>query len=180
MRSSRHREFWFPPLAALRSCLCVVAVSGSSRAQPPPAPPPLWTPAASSPEFLPSCFLSSLLHDFTGPIVPVQPWTPAPGSLPRASRSCGGDGEWERGPANGNAENEEDGEQEADSVVGEEEEEVGEERRRKVMMRKRVAMKMRSLRQLWAKQQLKIMGMLTLTQKRGRWMRMTRQRKRRS
>lgn len=58
--------------------------------------------------------------------MPVQPWTPAPGSLPRASRSCGGDGEWERGPANGNAENEEDGEQEADSVVGEEEEEVGE------------------------------------------------------
>ncbi|KAB0372792.1 hypothetical protein FD755_015545 [Muntiacus reevesi] len=101
-------------------------MSGSSLAQPPPTPPPRWTPAASSPEFSPSCFLSSLLHDFTGPIVPVQPWTPAPGSLPRTSRSCGGDREWGRGPANGNGENEEDGEQEADSVVGEEEEEVGE------------------------------------------------------
>ena len=38
-------------------------------------------------------------------------------------RSCGGAGEWERGPANGNAENGENGEQEADSEVGEQEEE---------------------------------------------------------
>lgn len=168
MKSSRHRKFSFPPLAALRSSLCIVPTPGSSLAQPPPAPPPLWTPAASSLEFSTSCFLFSLLNNITGPIVPNATMHTSSKIIAKdlKERSHGGDGEWERGPADGNAEEEENGEQEADS-------EGRRKGRRKGMARKRVARKMRRPRQLWAEQQLKMTGMVTLTRRSGKWVRMT-------
>lgn len=83
-------------------------------------------------------------------------------------------------PANGNA-NEENGEQEADNEVDEEEEEGGEEEEdMKMMVRKRMEMKMRRLRQLQANGQLKMMRTTMWTPRSRRPMRMTRQQKRKS